>query len=136
MAHRSNSQTRSASIVVSALRSSFAREFIMRDHANGFSRRAIKFQLVAWFVLLMIGAAAIADELPAVSDRAPVPAPHFPDAAHAAVWRNWQLVEPERLAAVLGTTAEKITELATSMGLPRQVDIPREMRERGYITLV
>jgi len=79
---------------------------------------------------------AIADELPAVSDRLPVTVPHFPDALHAVVWRNWQLVEPERLAAVLGTTADKVAEVATSMGLPREVRVPREMRERGYITLV
>ena len=77
-----------------------------------------------------------ADDLPAVSERPPIPAPHFPDALHAFVWRNWQLVEPERLAAVLGTTADKITEMATSMGLPREAKVPREMRERGYITLI
>ena len=79
---------------------------------------------------------ATADELPAASDRLPVAASHFPDAVHAFVWRNWQLVEPERLAAVLGTTADNVTELAVSMGLPRKVSVPREMLERGYITLV
>ena len=40
------------------------------------------------------------------------------------------------LAAVLGTTADKVTDLAESMGLPREVSVPSEMRERGYITLV
>ncbi|MCI0333485.1 MAG: hypothetical protein L0228_09705 [Planctomycetes bacterium] len=74
--------------------------------------------------------------MPAVSDRPPVAVPHFPDAAHAVVWRNWQLVEPQRLAAVLGTSADQVTELAVSMGLPRKVSVPREMHERGYITLV
>lgn len=78
----------------------------------------------------------IAIELPAVSDRPPVEVPHFPDSLHAVVWRNWQLVEPQRLAAVLGTTTEKVIELAVSMGLPRIVNPPPEMRERGYITLV
>ncbi len=79
---------------------------------------------------------ATADELPAVSDRLPVAAPHFPDILHAFVWRNWQLVEPQRLAVVLGTTADNVTALAVSMGLPRKVSIPSEMLERGYITLV
>jgi hypothetical protein len=65
-----------------------------------------------------------------------VPAPHFPNTAYAVVWRNWQLVAPERLAAVLGTSVDHVTELAASMGLPREVSVPREMRERGYITLV
>ncbi len=89
-------------------------------------------------VALALGSCPLAkaDELLAVSDRAPVSVPHFPDAAHAVVWRNWQLVGPDRLAAVLATSADKITELAVSMGLPREVKIPREMRERGYITLV
>jgi hypothetical protein len=79
---------------------------------------------------------AAAAELPAVSDRPPIAVPHFPDAAHAVVWRNWQLVEPAQLAAVLGTSADKVTELAVSMGLPRKVDVPTGMRERGYITLL
>ena len=86
--------------------------------------------------ILLLGAAltlgsphlVLADELPNVSDRPPVPAAHFPDAAHAIVWRNWQLVEPRRLAAVLGTSADKVIELAESMGLPRPIRVPREMR--------
>ena len=91
--------------------------------------------LLSWLAL-GLQTMTLADELPAVSDRPPVPIPHFPDAAYAVVWRNWQLVEPARLAAVLGTTAGQGTELAESMGLPREVSVPREMRERGYITLV
>ena len=43
--------------------------------------------------------------------------PHFPDRQHAFVWRNWELVEPARLAAVLGTSEENVTALAASMGL-------------------
>ncbi len=94
--------------------------------------------------ILLLGAAlalnsrclVLADKLPNVSVRPPVPAGHFPDTAHAVVWRNWQLVEPDRLAVVLGTSTDKVIELAESMGLPPTVRVPREMRERGYITLV
>ena len=86
--------------------------------------------------LLGIQPMTLADPLPAISDRPPVPTPHFPNATYAVVWRNWQLVEPPRLAAVLGTTVDKVTDLAESMGLPRAVSVPRDMRERGYITLV
>jgi hypothetical protein len=92
--------------------------------------------IVGMILTLTLRPLATADELPAVSERLPVAAPHFPDTVHAFVWRNWQLVEPQRLAAVLGTTADNVTELAVSMGLPRKVSVPREMPKRGYITLV
>ena len=98
---------------------------------------ALKRMLLQSLVIVLCSRSLmLADELPTVSDRPPVPTPHFPDAAYAVVWRNWQLVEPDRLAAVLGTTTDKVSELAESMGLPREVSVPREMRERGYITLV
>ncbi len=98
----------------------------------------------AWFVNVqavvlfcgLLSAVAIADELPAVSDRQPVPAPHFPDRLHTFVWRNWQLVEPARMAAVVGTSADKVTEIAASMGLPRQANVPKEFHDRGYITVI
>ncbi len=43
---------------------------------------------------------------------------HFPSRMHACVWRNWQAVEPERIAKVLGTSVENVTRVAESMGLP------------------
>jgi hypothetical protein len=91
---------------------------------------------ISFSLLFTLSPISLGDELPAVSERPPVPTPHFPDAAHAFVWRNWQLVEPVRLAAVLGTTAKNVTDLAESMGLPRDVSIPRQIRLRGYITIV
>lgn len=87
---------------------------------------------------LIIGLLQVAngEELPVTVDRAPLAVPHFPDAVHTVVWRNWQLVEPQLLAKVLGTSTEKVTELAVSMGLPPEVSVPPEMREHGYITLL
>ena len=38
----------------------------------------------------------------------PVATPHFPDRLHAVVWRNWGLVEPERLGSALGATADQV----------------------------
>jgi hypothetical protein len=87
-------------------------------------------------LLCLFLAVATADELPTTSDRQPVPTPHFPDRLHAFVWRNWQLVEPARMADVVGTTSDKITDIAVSMGLPRQVSVPEEIHDRGYITVV
>src|SRR5690349_3107057 len=56
-----------------------------------------------------------AADLPAGSAPLPVPLPHFPDRLHAFVWRNWQLVPPARMAAVVGATPEQITALGHSM---------------------
>jgi hypothetical protein len=49
---------------------------------------------------------------------APVAIPHFPDALHAFVWRNWESVSLDKMAEVLGTSAENVRELGASMGLP------------------
>jgi hypothetical protein len=61
---------------------------------------------------------------------------YFPDRVHEFVWRNWSVVEPARLAAILKTSAENVLALAGSMGLPPAGNIPPEMRTRGYITLI
>jgi hypothetical protein len=62
--------------------------------------------------------------------------PHFPDRQHAFVWRNWGLVEPARLAKVLGTSQDNVVALATSMGLPPRPAVEPEWRTRGYITVL
>ena len=61
---------------------------------------------------------------------------YFPDRVHEFVWRNWNVVEPARLAAILGTSVENVHALAASMGLPPAGTIPPEMKTRGYITLI
>jgi len=62
---------------------------------------------------------------------------HFPSRLHTFVWRNWPLVQSERLAAVLGTTAENVEKVARSMGLPPQGEIsPYWQSSRGYITVL
>jgi hypothetical protein len=60
---------------------------------------------------------------------------HFPDRLHEFVWRNWNAVEPAKLAKILGASVQEITALAESMGLPPATVAP-EQRERGYITLI
>ncbi len=76
------------------------------------------------------------EPLPVGSHPAAIGVPHFPDRLHAFVWRNWQLVDPERLAEVVGTSPQNMTAIATSMGLPPAGTIPPLMRQRGYITLI
>jgi len=67
---------------------------------------------------------------------APVTTPHFPDRMHAFIWRNWNTVEPARLARVLDTSVNNVTAVAESMGLPPALPIPPEQKRRGYITVL
>ncbi|MBN1910737.1 MAG: hypothetical protein JW818_13410 [Pirellulales bacterium] len=60
---------------------------------------------------------------------------HFPDRAHAVVWRNWHAVEPELIAKVLGTSVENVTAMAESMGLPPAIALPPEQKEHGYFLM-
>jgi len=74
--------------------------------------------------------------LPVGSAPKPVDFPHFPGRMHAFVWRNWPIVEVERLAEVLGTTPHNVRAVAESMGLPPQRPIPAADRNRVYITVI
>ncbi|MGI8782087.1 MAG: hypothetical protein ACR2L2_00340 [Acidobacteriota bacterium] len=74
--------------------------------------------------------------LPQGDARASIVSRHFPDRVHEFVWRNWNAVEPAKLAKILGASMQDITALATSMGLPPDAIVPPEQRERGYITLI
>ena len=75
-------------------------------------------------------------ELPAGRAPLPVPAPHFPDALHAVVWRNWDVINVAALAEVLRGTPEQITEIASSMGLPPQREILSDELRRNYMTVI
>ncbi len=86
--------------------------------------------------VILIPLAVQAEEpLPVGSHPNALETPHFPDRLHAFVWRNWQLVDPQRLAEVVGTSEENISQIAESMGLPVG-GAESQMRERGYITLI
>ncbi len=95
--------------------------------------------------LWAIASVLIAGSALAAGAAAPLPAgpapkalefPHFPDAMHAFVWRNWSVVEPARLAAVLGTSVENVAAVAASMGLPPATPIPPEQAARMYVTVI
>jgi hypothetical protein len=93
--------------------------------------------LACWLLGLLMTPRVFSEEpLPTGSAPKAIGFPHFPDRLHAVVWRNWQLVEPSRLAAVLQTTEENVRLLAESMGLPAVTHVPEAWRRRGYATLV
>lgn len=60
----------------------------------------------------------------------------FPDRLHEFVWRNWGLVEPAKLAKIIGASTGDVQTMGESMGLPPAAEIPAEMKSRGYITLI
>ncbi len=62
--------------------------------------------------------------------------PHFPDRVHAFVWRNWNVIEADRLARVLDTSLDNVIAVAESMGLPPRPQVSPEHKKRGYITIV
>ncbi len=61
--------------------------------------------------------------------------PHFPDRLHTFVFRNWNLVELDKLAKILGTSSSKVVDIARSMGLP-EYKAPQWTSEQIYITLI
>jgi hypothetical protein len=74
--------------------------------------------------------------LPEGSAPAPIASRYFPDRVHEFVWRNWNLVEPERLAKLVRASVQDILVTAESMGLPPAAAIPKEQKSRGYITVI
>ncbi|MBN1436879.1 MAG: hypothetical protein JW936_07380 [Sedimentisphaerales bacterium] len=61
---------------------------------------------------------------------------HWPTRFQAFIWRNWELVEADTLAHILGTDTPTVEQLATNMGLRVPAVVGKHWRERGYVTLI
>ena len=66
----------------------------------------------------------------------PIPEPQFPSRQYLFVWRNWELANAERMAAVIHTTPPVILELGASMGLPEKPRLTEDQLARIYITVI
>lgn len=75
-------------------------------------------------------------DLPGGAAPAPLEFPHFLDRLHAFVWRNWQLVPPQRLAKVVRTTAREILRIGRAMGLSGPPRITADQQRRSFITVL
>lgn len=84
----------------------------------------------------MAGGAEAAEVLPRGNAKPALGQPWFPDRLHAFVWKNWESVSPERMAAVLGASPEQVREIGASMGLPPAAAPFVDFLERGYISLI
>src|SRR5882672_8081987 len=85
-------------------------------------------------VLFVAGVAGA--ELPVGSSPPALKFEHFPTLVHAFVFRNWNLVQTERLAKILGTTPDRVRQLAGEMGLPAEERVPEIYRSRLYLSLI
>lgn len=102
--------------------------------------RSRVFFYLTWTCIVLFGwtsdSSAQETVLPQGDARASIVSRHFPNRVYEFVWRNWNAVEPAKLAKILGASVQDITTLATSMGLPSEPVVPPEQRQRGYITLI
>lgn len=76
------------------------------------------------------------DRLPLGTHPQAIEFDHFPSRLHAFVWRNWNLVNVERMAKVLECTDEEVESIALSMGLEKQREVPVSYKKQMYITII
>jgi len=62
--------------------------------------------------------------------------PHFPDRLHAFVFRNWQLVPPDRMAKVIGARRDDVVRIGRTMGLQGPPRISADQWRRSYLTVI
>ncbi|MHB1154220.1 MAG: hypothetical protein ACYCWE_05200 [Eubacteriales bacterium] len=74
--------------------------------------------------------------LPPVSAGKRIDFKHFPNRICCFVFRNWEIIEPSALAAVVGAEEGDILALAGKMGLPVPPDVNADWRRLGYITVI
>ena len=96
--------------------------------------------LTAFFSMAVLFAAlpaldAMDLQLPAEADRAPEIYDWFPNRLVAYVWRNWNLVELDRMADVVGAKPEELTAIAQRLGLP-EYNAPVWTDSQIYITVI
>ena len=70
-----------------------------------------------------------------VQDNCTLALPHFPTRMQAFIFRAWEMVDAKRIAKVLRTTEDVVTQLAFDMGLPSQKNTD-DWQKRGYITII
>lgn len=75
-------------------------------------------------------------KLPVGSNPAAIDYTHFPNRSFALIWRNWDLVSPERIAAALECSPGQVNQIAAAMGLKKAMVIPADYKRRMYITVV
>ena len=77
------------------------------------------------------------EDLPAGSRPPALHFEHFPTRWQAVVWRNWNLVAPERIGEVIGASREEGAAAAAALGLPPENRAKfGEWLSSGYVTII
>lgn len=92
--------------------------------------------LIALFFLFGYTYSSAQNRLPVGTHPAALQFDHFPGSLYAVVWRNWNLVTPERIALTIGATPEQVIEIADLMGLPPARPLSEAFHKRIYITVI
>ncbi len=61
---------------------------------------------------------------------------HFPSRLYQFVWRNWELANLDRMAAVVGAKPAELAALGRAMGLPPKRVLSEDTLRRIYITVI
>lgn len=107
------------------------------NHSNSFSRR----NFLATGSLLMSGLLfdcniSLAGSKNNPAGKTALIFPHFPDALHAFLWRNWNLVPLERLAKVVKAKPGDLLAVGKAMGLHGPKFISADQQLRSYLTII
>ncbi len=76
------------------------------------------------------------DELPSGGSPPALTYPYFPDRLHTFVFRNWELVDPAKMAAVVGASPDQIVSIGDALGLPPPREHSEPFRQRSYLTVL
>ena len=96
-----------------------------------------KYYTIALLSLKLICCDLLAQErLPVGANPRAIEFKYFPNRVYAVIWRNWNLVEPARIAKTIGCRAKDVNAIAESMGLPPAEKIPPDYKRRMYITVL
>lgn len=94
----------------------------------------IGFTFLAFVLIFLSNTSQSQSELPVGNHPPAIQFDHFPNPVYAFVWRNWNLVEPLKLAEVLGCQESDVIALAESMGLPEGK--PVSYKKLIYVTVI
>ena len=109
----------------------------MRHQAEELNRRQFLLRVAAGATL----AAAPCFNFPILAQNlkdgeAPIAEPHFPSRLFLFIWRNWELANTDRMAAVLQTSQKTVVKLGLQMGLPPKPRLSEDQLRRIYITVI